>query len=230
MSYFDSIMQHCSGLIYIRCPNAENPDAMPDSYTNLVTGIMQDDPQIQMGNTFTTLSELSDALKDLKEAQLVLGASNLVNYIPASAMMWQGTSPIVLNASFYLVTIHEKSNIQGQLQCLASLATLFTKEDSEHGMNATPHGGYRYFYYNTGATSLINNADIAKNKDVPGTCCIYFNASTRLDGMLLTSLQFQPSTVICPQGEPLYYLVNASFTQYRPPVTTDLKHVFGGDL
>ena len=32
MSYFDSIMQHCSGLIYIRCPNAENPDATEAEY------------------------------------------------------------------------------------------------------------------------------------------------------------------------------------------------------
>ena len=228
MSYFDSIMLHGSGIIQIQCPNAANADAMPDAYTDLVTGIMQDDPQIQMGNTFTTLSELADALKDLQDTQMVLGGNNLVNYIPASAMLWQGTAPIVLNASFYLVTIHKASNIQKKLQGLASLATLYTSEDSKHGMNARIHGGYKYMYYNTQTTNLINNAGIAKNKDVPGTCRIYLNDSTRLDGMLLTSLQFQPSTVVCPKGEPLYYLVNASFTQYRPPVTTDLNHVFGG--
>ena len=79
-------------------------------------------------------------------------------------MLWQGTAPIVLNASFYLVTIHKTSNIQKKLQVLASLATLYTSEDSKHGMNARIHGGYKYMYYNTQTNNLINNAGIAKSK------------------------------------------------------------------
>lgn len=225
MSYFDDILIHGSGLIKVRCPNFANHNAKPDEYTDEIVGILQDDPQIQMGNTFTPLSELSDALQNLQATQTVLGANNLINYIPASAMTWQGTAPIVLNASFYLVTIHKNSNIQGQLKKLASMATLYV--DGEEGLNTRIHGGYRFMYYNVKENgNLINNAGIEKNKDVPGTCRVYINDMTQLDGMLLTALQFQPSTVVCPQGEPLYYVVNASFSQYRPPVTTDLDNVF----
>ena len=121
-----------------------------------------------------------------------------------------------------MITLYNGSNIMGQLKKLAELAALHVTDETSTRF----HGGYRFQYYQD--KLLINNEGIEKTQDVPGTCIININDNTYLRGMLLTSLQFQPSTVVCPKGEPLYYLVNASFTQYRPPVTTDLNHVFGG--
>ena len=225
MSYYDNLMLHNSGLIQIQVPSYSNHDALPSQYVDNITGILQEDPSIQMGNTFTPLSELSEALGEIQNTQMVLGANNLLNYIPASAMTWQGTAPIKINVSFYLVTLSEKSNIQKTLKKLAELATVHVVDETSSRI----HGGYRFMNYEvTNEKSLISNEGIDKCKEVPGTCRIFINDSTCLQGMLLQNLQYQPSTVVCRHGEPLYYIVNAQFQQYRPPVDSDLNSVFGG--
>lgn len=227
MSFHNKFYLNYSGVVQLQCPSYNNRELKPSQYgeDQYVTGILQDDPQIQMGNDFTTLSELSDALGNLQDFQTVAGANNLVNYIPASAMTWQGTAPIKVNLAFYLITFNKDSNIQGRLKILAEMATLDVTGD----LTTRVHGGYRFMYYNIKKDgNLINNEAIDKNKDVPGTFRILINNRTCLTGMLLTSLQFQPSTVVCKNKEPLYYIVNASFVQYRPPIRSDLDSVFGG--
>lgn len=226
MSYFDSLITDGNGVISISCPNVKHMDRVESQYSGAdkVEGILQDDPQIQMGNTFTPMSELNDALKTAQQTQMVLGANNLLNYLPASSLAWQGTSPIILNTSFYLITISEYSNIQGQLKALARLAALKVQDDTSTRI----HGGYRYMHYDKidNQGNFLSNVGVDEEKSRPGTCKIVINHATILHGMLLTSLQFQPSTVSCPHGEPLYYIVNASFTLYRPAIITDLDDVF----
>ena len=222
MSFMSEFYNSMSGKVTIMMPNYNNHNAKPSQYNTYLQGILQDDPQIIMANTFTPLSELDSALKPLQDFQQVMGANNVLNYLPASAMSWQGTDPIKVRISFYLITLHKGSNIMGQLEHLAELAAL-------HVTDATStrfHGGYRYQLYND--KELIKNSGIESDLDVEGTCIIGINENTYIRGMLLTSLQFQPSTVVCRNKEPLYYIVNAEFKGYRPPVTGDLKSIFGG--
>lgn len=222
MTFISDFYNSMSGIVTISVPSYENHNAKPSEYAYGLDGILQDDPQIQMGNTFTPLSELDQALNPLQDFQQVMGANNVLNYLPASAMTWQGTAPIKLHMSFYMITLHKGSNISGQLNRLADLAAL-------HVTDATStrfHGGYRFQLYKD--NQLISNSGIEQTQDVPGTCIININNNTYLRGMLLQSLQFQPSTVVCRNGEPLYYIVNTQFIGYRPPVTGDLKSIFSG--
>lgn len=221
MSFATDFYNSMSGVVTIWVPSYDNHNAKPSEYNHALQGILQEDPQITMGNNFVPLSELDSALHPLQDFQQVMGANNVVNYLPASAMTWQGTPPIKIQLNFYMITLYNGSNIMGQLKHLAELASLHVTDETSTRF----HGGYRFQYYQD--KLLINNEGIEKTQDVPGTCIININESTCLRGMLLTALHFQPSTVVCKHHEPLYYNVNATFTGYRPPVTGDLGSIFG---
>ena len=221
MSFITDFYNSMSGVVTIWVPSYKNHNAKPSQYNNAIQGILQDDPQIQMGNTFTPLSELDNALQPLQNFQQVMGANNVVNYLPASASTWQGTSPIKVHLNFYMLTLYNGSNIMGQLKKLAELAALHVTDETSTRF----HGGYRFQLYKD--KQLISNNGIEKTQNVPGTCRIDINENTYIQGMLLQSLQYQPSTVVCRNKEPLYYIVNAQFIGYRAPVTGDLKSIFG---
>lgn len=218
MSYSSEILSHNSGIIAIKTPIYDS-----ESRT-VIKGILQDDIQIQMGNNWAPNSDLNTALDTLQEFQQIWGADSVSNYLPTSGMTWKGTQHIKIQASFYLVTFNEYSNIQRDVRLLAELCALKPTGTTSTGF----HNGYKLNLYDNNMT-LNNNIDLNKN-DVKGTCEIMINnmSHTYIQGLLAQSLQIQPSTVRCKNGEPLYYIVNMSFTGYRAPIVGDLKSIFGG--
>ena len=227
LTFIDELFNRQSGTVVIEVPDINNHNAVPSEYTRKIRGILIDDPQIHFQNNFSTLSELHEALSTAQDTQQVFGANNLLNYIPASAMTWQGTPPITLHMQFYLISFNANSNIMQQARWLTELCTLKVTDETSSRI----HGGYRYHFFD--GSKFINNQTKTYNVQtaggVPGTCTVKINNErTVINGLLLLSAQCQPSTVVCRNDEPLYYIVSVRFTGYRPPVTSDLDSIFAG--
>lgn len=224
MSYSSNILNSGSGIIEIRVPQHDS------EYKAVVKGILQDDIQIQMGNNWSPFSELNPSVMEkLQGLQQIWQADSVTNYIPTSGMAWKGTEHIRIQTSFYLVNFNPSIDIQKSAKTLAELCAL--KPD---GSTATGfHGGYKMDLYHDNGS--LNNKMDYKQVDIKGTCEIRVNSQhhTCIKGLLAKDIQLQPSTVSVWNhrrgcGEPLYYIVNMSFTGHRAPIMSDLKWMFGG--
>lgn len=232
MSFSDRFFKQKSGIVELIVP--ESIGGSDRTAYASVKGILQDDPQIQMGNNWSPISEFKTALDPLQDFQQVVQAESVSSFISGSGMAWKGTVHIIVNCTFYLISFNAKSNIQRSARLLAQLCAL----DVTGKTKVRPHGGYQLDLFKS--NEAITNKDVSykdlndisgkKGEDVPGTVTMYVNSRshTRIPGLLAHSVQIQPSTVTVKNGAPLYYIVNIGFTGYRAPVYEDLRHMFGG--
>lgn len=227
MSFSDRFFEQKSGIIELYVPS--NGDGSAHEY---VRGVLQDDPQIQLGNNFNPISEFKTALDPLQDFQQIIQADSISSFISGSGMVWKGTNPMKVNCGFYLISFSAKSNIQKSARVLAQLGALSVAGAT----SVKPHCGYspNLISSNDALGDNVNYSSLndisGSGEKVPGTVTIVINSTshTKLTGLLATSIQIQPSTVTVKDGAPLYYIVNMSFTGYRSPTFGDLKHTFGG--
>ena len=99
MSYSDTFLSSNSGIVSLQIPQVEGDDVF-------IKGILQEDPQIQMGNQWGTLSEFDNLLDPLQELQQAIQTDNISNYVSATGMAWKGTPHIKVNCSFYLISFN----------------------------------------------------------------------------------------------------------------------------
>ena len=110
MSYSDTFLSSNSGIVTLEIPQIEGNSAF-------IKGILQEDPQIQMGNQWGTLSEFDNLLDPLQELQQAIQTDNISNYVSATGMAWKGTPHIKVNCSFYLISFNSNSNKIGRASC-----------------------------------------------------------------------------------------------------------------
>lgn len=218
MAYSDQFLEQKSGIIKLVVPTFNY------SYET-ITGILQDDPQIQMGNTWAPISEFQTALDPLQDIQQVIQTENISNFVSASGMAWKGTPHIKVNCTFYLINFNAKSNAGRQVRFLSELCSLETKGSTQTRV----HGGYKLDLFQSNEN--LTNKDLKDiSNNVLGTVTMVINsgAHTVVKGLLAQSVQVQPSTVSVANGQPLYYLVSVSFTGYRSPIQSDFADMYGG--
>ena len=87
MAYSDTFLSSKSGIVTLEIPQVEGGTAF-------IKGILQEDPQIQMGNQWGTLSEFDNLLDPLQELQQAIQTDNISNYVSATGMAWKGTPHI----------------------------------------------------------------------------------------------------------------------------------------
>lgn len=222
MTYSDQFLEQSSGVLILEIPTFDGKGAT-------IKGILQDDPQIQMGNHWSPISEFTTALDPLQDLQQIVQTDSISNYVSASGMAWKGTSHIKVHCTFYLISFNSTSNIRQQASLLSKLCTL----QVDGNTSIKVHGGYKLNVLSgnktLGKASYNDLQDITNSKDISGTVTLYINsnAHTKITGLLTHSIQVQPSTVSVANGQPLYYMVSMSFTGYRPPITTDMESIYG---
>ena len=225
MSYSDRFFEQQSGIITLDIP-VTTSDGGTSSAT--IKGILQEDPQIQMGNNWGTLNEFDNLLDPLQELQQALKTDNISNYVSASGMAWKGTPHIKVNCNFYLIAFNAHSNICSKARMLSQLCAVTVT--GKYGIKV--HGGYQLDYYkNNSKLSLDSMNDSAfLDSGVKGTVTLTINSTshTVIRGLLAQSINIQPSVVSVRDGSPLYYVVSAGFTGYRAPITTDMSSIYGG--
>ena len=218
MAYSDQFLEQKSGIIKLNIPTFNDG-------RETIKGILQDDPQIQMGNTWAPISEFQTALDPLQDIQQIIQTENISNFVSASGMAWKGTPHIKVNCTFYLINFNANSNAGRQVRILSELCSLETKGSTQTRV----HGGYKLdlFQSNENLTNR-NLKDIITQTEGTVTLTINSGAHTMIKGLLAQSIQVQPSTVSVANGQPLYYLVSASFTGYRSPIQSDFADMYGG--
>lgn len=222
MAYSDQFLEQSSGIIMLEVPTFEGGK-------EIIKGILQDDPQIQMGNNWNPISEFTTALDPLQDLQQIVQTDSISNYVSASGMAWKGTAHIKVSCTFYLISFNKNSNIRKQASILSKLCTL----QVDGNTSVKVHGGYKLNVLSGNKT--LNNAsyndlqDITSVDTVPGTVSLYVNSAshTKIKGLLAQTIQIHPSTVSVANGQPLYYMINMSFTGYRSPITTDMESIYG---
>lgn len=219
MSYSDTFLSSNSGIVTLEIPQVEGGTAF-------IKGILQEDPQIQMGNQWGTLSEFDNLLDPLQELQQAIQTDNISNYVSATGMAWKGTPHIKVNCSFYLISFNSSSNIRAQAKQLAKLCTVTVTGS----VGVKIHGGYKLDYFKNNESLTLNNLNDITSQDVKGTVTLYINSyrHTKIPGLLTQSLTIQPSTVCVRSGAPLYYVVTAGFIGYRAPISSDMDVMYGG--
>ena len=219
MSYSDTFLSSNSGIVTLQIPQVEGDD-------DFIKGILQEDPQIQMGNQWGTLSEFDNLLDPLQELQQAIQTDNISNYVSATGMAWKGTPHIKVNCSFYLISFNSSSNIRAQAKQLSKLCTVTTTGK----VGVKIHGGYKLDYFKNNKSLTLNNLNDITSQDVKGTVTlsIYSYRHTKIPGLLTQSLTIQPSTVCVRSGAPLYYVVTAGFIGYRAPISSDMDVMYGG--
>ena len=219
MSYSDTFLSSNSGIVTLEIPRVEGGTAF-------IKGILQEDPQIQMGNQWGTLSEFDNLLDPLQELQQAIQTDNISNYVSATGMAWKGTPHIKVNCSFYLISFNSSSNIRAQAKRLAKLCTV-TVSGSD---GVKIHGGYKLDYFKNNNDLTLNNLNDITSQTVKGTVTLSINSyrHTKIPGLLTQSLTIQPSTVCVRSGAPLYYVVTAGFIGYRAPISSDMDVMYGG--
>ena len=219
MSYSDTFLSSNSGIVTLEIPQVEGSTAF-------IKGILQEDPQIQMGNQWGTLSEFDNLLDPLQELQQAIQTDNISNYVSATGMAWKGTPHIKVNCSFYLISFNSNSNIRAQAKQLAKLCTVTVT--GSFGVKI--HGGYKLDYFKNNNDLTLNNLNDITSQTVKGTVTLSINSyrHTKIPGLLTQSLTIQPSTVCVRSGAPLYYVVTAGFIGYRAPISSDMDVMYGG--
>lgn len=225
MAYSDRFYEQQSGIIELKVPYFSKVDG--STSTESIKGILQDDPQIQLGNNWGTLNEFDDLLNPLRDIQQVVKTDNITNYVSATGMAWKGTPHIKVNCNFYLIAFNSKSNINKKAMLLSQLCTVFVSG----GYGVKVHGGYQLDYYKNNETlelGTFNDSDFINSK-VDGTVTMIINSPshTVINGLLAQTINIQPSTVCVRDGSPLYYVVSAGFTGYRAPITSDMHSIYG---
>lgn len=219
MSYSDTFLSSNSGIATLEIPQVEGGTAF-------IKGILQEDPQIQMGNQWGTLSEFDNLLDPLQELQQAIQTDNISNYVSATGMAWKGTPHIKVNCSFYLISFNSSSNIRAQAKQLAKLCTVTVTGS----IGVKIHGGYKLDYFKNNESLTLNNLNDITSQNVKGTVTLSINSyrHTKIPGLLTQSLTIQPSTVCVRSGAPLYYVVTAGFIGYRAPISSDMDVMYGG--
>ena len=219
MSYSDTFLSSNSGIVTLEIPQVEGGSAF-------IKGILQEDPQIQMGNQWGTLSEFDNLLDPLQELQQAIQTDNISNYVSATGMAWKGTPHIKVNCSFYLISFNSSSNIRAQAKQLAKLCTVTVTGS----VGVKIHGGYKLDYFKNNESLTLNNLNDITSQNVKGTVTLSINSyrHTKIQGLLTQSLTIQPSTVCVRSGAPLYYVVTAGFIGYRAPISSDMDVMYGG--
>ena len=219
MSYSDTFLSSNSGIVTLQIPQVEGDD-------DFIKGILQEDPQIQMGNQWGTLSEFDNLLDPLQELQQAIQTDNISNYVSATGMAWKGTPHIKVNCSFYLISFNSHSNIRAQAKQLAKLCTVTVTGS----VGVKIHGGYKLDYFKNNESLTLNNLNDITSQNVKGTVTLSINSyrHTKIPGLLTQSLTIQPSTVCVRSGAPLYYVVTAGFIGYRAPISSDMDVMYGG--
>ena len=219
MSYSDTFLSSNSGIVTLEIPRVEGGNAF-------IKGILQEDPQIQMGNQWGTLSEFDNLLDPLQELQQAIQTDNISNYVSATGMAWKGTPHIKVNCSFYLISFNSSSNIRAQAKQLAKLCTVTVTGS----VGVKIHGGYKLDYFKNNESLTLNNLNDITSQNVKGTVTLSINSyrHTKIPGLLTQSLTIQPSTVCVRSGAPLYYVVTAGFIGYRAPISSDMDVMYGG--
>ena len=146
MSYSDTFLSSNSGIVTLEIPQVEGSTAF-------IKGILQEDPQIQMGNQWGTLSEFDNLLDPLQELQQAIQTDNISNYVSATGMAWKGTPHIKVNCSFYLISFNSSSNIRAQAKQLAKLCTVTVTGS----IGVKIHGGYKLDYFKNNENLTLNN-------------------------------------------------------------------------
>ena len=219
MSYSDTFLSSNSGIVTLQIPQVEGDD-------DFIKGILQEDPQIQMGNQWGALSEFDNLLDPLQELQQAIQTDNISNYVSATGMAWKGTPHIKVNCSFYLISFNSSSNIRAQAKHLAKLCTVTVTGS----VGVKIHGGYKLDYFKNNESLTLNNLNDITSQNVKGTVTLSINSyrHTKIPGLLTQSLTIQPSTVCVRSGAPLYYVVTAGFIGYRAPISSDMDVMYGG--
>ena len=219
MAYSDTFLSSKSGIVTLEIPQVEGGTAF-------IKGILQEDPQIQMGNQWGTLSEFDNLLDPLQELQQAIQTDNISNYVSATGMAWKGTPHVKVNCSFYIISFNSSSNIRAQAKQLAKLCTVTVTGS----IGVKIHGGYKLDYFKNNNDLTLNNLNDITSQNVKGTVTLYINSyrHTKIQGLLTQSLTIQPSTVCVRSGAPLYYVVTAGFIGYRAPISSDMDVMYGG--
>ena len=219
MSYSDTFLSSNSGIVSLQIPQVEGDDVF-------IKGILQEDPQIQMGNQWGTLSEFNNLLDPLQELQQAIQTDNISNYVSATGMAWKGTPHIKVNCSFYLIYFNASSNIRAQAKHLAKLCTVTVTGNT----GVKIHGGYKLDYFKPNKKLTLDNLNDITSQKVKGLVTLSINSykHTKIPGLLTQSLTIQPSTVCVRSGAPLYYVVTAGFIGYRAPISSDMNVMYGG--
>ena len=219
MAYSDTFLSSDSGIVTVEVP-------LIGGGTVRIKGILQEDPQIQMGNQWGTLNEFDNLLDPLQKLQQAIQTDNISNYVSATGMVWKGTPHIKVNCNFYLISFNANSDIRGQANELAKLCSVTVT--GKTGVKI--HGGYKVNYFKSNESLTLNNLNDITEQKVEGTVTLYINsrAHTKIPGLLTQSLTIQPSTVSVRSGAPLYYMVSAGFIGYRAPISSDMDVIYGG--
>ena len=218
MAYSDTFLSSNSGIVALEIPQIEG------GVIN-IKGILQEDPQIQMGNQWGTLSEFNNLLDPLQNFQQAIQTDNISNYVSATGMAWKGTPHIKVNCSFYLISFNSYSNIRAQVKQLAKLCTVTVTGD----IGVKIHGGYKLDYFKPNRDLKLENLNDIIGQGTKGTVTLSINSydHTKIPGLLTQSLTIQRSTVCVRSGAPLYYVVTAGFIGYRAPISSDMNAIYG---